>query len=145
MFFNAEPPITGTNLLAIVCRRIPAFSSSGVTGFPRDDGLGDVIIEIGNLLDQIVVRLVNNLDILLRHIGDFIRRSELIVVGINDRFLVDNVELAAQLIFLAQRQQNRPRVRAEFLWMLSTDISKSAPTRSILLMNARHGTLYFVA
>ena len=29
--------------------------------------------------------------------------------------------------------------------MLSTDISKSAPTRSILLMNARRGTLYFVA
>jgi hypothetical protein len=33
MFFSAEPPITGTNLLEIVCRRIPAFNSSGVTGF----------------------------------------------------------------------------------------------------------------
>jgi hypothetical protein len=29
--------------------------------------------------------------------------------------------------------------------MLSTDISKSAPTRSILLMNASRGTLYLVA
>jgi len=79
-----------------------------------DDGLGDVIVEIGNLLDQIVVSLLNNLDILLRHIGDFIRRSKLIVFRINDRLLIDDIELAAQLIFLAQRQQNRPRVRAEF-------------------------------
>ena len=57
--------------------------------------LGDFIVEIGNLLDQIVVRLLDRVHVLLRHIGHFIGRSKLIVVGINDRLLVNDVELAA--------------------------------------------------
>src|SRR5207247_6104681 len=78
-------------------------------------GLGDAVIDVGNMFDQIVISFINKIDILLWHISDFISRSKLIILGINDRLLINNVELAAQLMFAAQRQQNRPRVRAEFL------------------------------
>jgi hypothetical protein len=39
----------------------------------------------------------------------------LIVVRINDRFLINNVDLAFEVIFFAKRKQNRPGFRSEFL------------------------------
>ena len=36
-----------------------------------------------------------------------------IVVGVDDRLLVDDIELALELVFLAQRNQDRPGIRAE--------------------------------
>ena len=58
--------MTGTNLFAIVCRRMPAFNISGVTGFSSRNDFGDFVVDVGNLLDQIVVGLVDQLDMFLR-------------------------------------------------------------------------------
>ena len=62
-----------------------------------------------------MISLVDKIDVFLWNVGKFIRRSELITVGINDRFLINDVDLAFELIFFAKRKQNRPRVGAEFL------------------------------
>ena len=67
------------------------------------------------MFDQIVVRLFHKIDILLGDIGQFIRRPKLIAVRINDRPLINDVDLAFELIFLAERKQNRPGVRAQLL------------------------------
>ncbi len=50
-----------------------------------------------------------------RNIGDLVGGAELIVVRIDDRLLVDDVDLALEMIFLAERNQNRPGVGAELL------------------------------
>ena len=80
-----------------------------------DDDLGHLVVDVRNLLDEIVISLVYNIDIFLGDIGDFIGRSKLVAVRINDRFLVNDVELAFELVFPAKREQYRPGIRAEFL------------------------------
>ena len=80
-----------------------------------DNGLSNLVIDVGNLLDQIVVSLLNKIDIFLRQIGDLVRRSQLIAIRIDNRLPINDVELTFELIFFAERQQDRPRVRAKFL------------------------------
>ena len=55
--------MTGTNLFAIVWRRMPAFNISGVTGFSSRTTSRDFVVDVGNLLDQIVVGLVDSIDL----------------------------------------------------------------------------------
>src|SRR5207248_7504111 len=79
-----------------------------------DYDLGHLVVDVRDLLDEIVISLVYNVDIFLGNIGNFIRRSKLVALRINDRFLVNDVELTPKLIFSAERQQDRPGIRAEF-------------------------------
>ena len=65
MFFKAEPPITGTNLFAIVWRRMPAFNNLRRNRFLFENDLGDFVVDVRNLLDQIVIGLVYSLDMFL--------------------------------------------------------------------------------
>ncbi len=67
------------------------------------------------MFDKVGVSFIDQIDILFWHICKFIRRSELITVGIKDRFLINDIDLAFELIFFAKRKQNRPRVGTEFL------------------------------
>ena len=67
------------------------------------------------MFDEIGVGFIDKIDILLWNIGKFIGGPELIAVRINDRFLINDVDLAFELIFFAERKQNRPGVCAEFL------------------------------
>ena len=59
LFLKAEPPTTGTNLFAIVCRRMPAFSISGVIGFSSRNRFRDFVVDVGNRVDQVVVGFVD--------------------------------------------------------------------------------------
>ena len=105
----------------------------------------DFVVEIGNLFDQIVIGLVDEIDIFLRHIGHLIRRAKLVAVRINNCLLINNVELAFELIFLAERQQNRPCIRAELV-VNAVDRHLEVSADAIHLINKRdRGTLYFVA
>jgi len=58
-----------------------------------DYDLGDFVVNVRNLLDEIVISLVYNIDIFLGDISNFIGRSKLVALRINDRFLVNDVEL----------------------------------------------------
>src|SRR6266436_9637369 len=50
----------------------------------------------------------------LGNVRDLVCRSKLVAVGIDDRLLINNVELAPELIFSAQRQEDWPRIRTKF-------------------------------
>ena len=60
LFLKAEPPTTGTNLLAIVWRRMPAFSICWRDRLLLEERLADFVVEIADRLDQIVVGLVDH-------------------------------------------------------------------------------------
>ena len=53
------------------------------------------------MFDEIVVGFLHGCDLVLRQIGDFVGRPELVILRINDRLLIDHIELTAQLIFPA--------------------------------------------
>src|SRR5205814_8104693 len=42
-------------------------------------------------------------------------RSKLVAIAVNHRLLINNVQLALELIFSAERQEDWPRIRAELL------------------------------
>ncbi len=64
----------------------------------------DFLIEFAHLLDQILVRLFGNSFVLRRDIHDLVGRSDMIAVGVNDRFLIQDVDLSLEIIFFAQRK-----------------------------------------
>src|SRR5436189_238922 len=61
LFLKADPPTTGTNLFAIVCRRIPAFPPQflpiGVDGHDEARAAAIHFINEGNPRDVVFVRL----------------------------------------------------------------------------------------
>src|SRR5208283_3556434 len=74
----------------------------------------DFFVEIGYLLDQVVIGLVDHRLMLVRDGSHLIGGPERIAVGINDRFFVDDIELTPDVILLAQWNEDWPGVSSEF-------------------------------
>ena len=62
-----------------------------------------------------MVCLVHHLFVLGWNVGHLVNGAKVTAVGINDRFLVNDVQLALEIIFLAEGNQNRPGIRRELL------------------------------
>ena len=98
--------------------RLP--TNSGLQHFRRDfgsssDGFRNFVVDVGNLFDEIGISLVDRGFILLRKLAHFVGRPDRVVVEIENRLLVHDVELALEVILFAQRNQNRPGIRGQFL------------------------------
>ncbi len=61
---------------------------------------------------------------LLGNVDDLVGRADLVVVGVLDRLLVDDVELAVELVFRAPGDKHRPGVGAELLAHLVDGVVK---------------------
>jgi hypothetical protein len=72
----------------------------------------DFVIQVGYLFDEVVRGLVDHLPMVIRDRSHLVYGSERIAVGIDDRLLIYDVELALEVVFLAQRNQDRPGIRA---------------------------------
>ena len=73
----------------------------------------DFVVEIGDRGDQIIVSLVDDRLVLIGNVRDFVNRSLIVAVGINDGLLINYVELAFKIIFFPEREENRPGICAE--------------------------------
>ena len=63
---------------------------------------------------QCCVSLFDECLVLFRNLAHFVDGTHRVVVEIEHRFAVYDIELAFEIIFLAERNQNRPRICAEF-------------------------------
>ena len=75
----------------------------------------DFFIKIAHLLDKVLVRLLCKRPLVGWDLDDLVGGTELIIVRINDGFLIEHIDLAPEVIFLAQRDQDRPRIGAKLL------------------------------
>ena len=72
------------------------------------------LIKITHLGNEVGISLLRRLFELGRDLLDFIRRAHNVVVQINDGLVIDDVDLAFEVILFAQRNQHWPRVGSEF-------------------------------
>ena len=115
LFLKAEPPTTGTNWLVTVRRRMPALSCAEVGVFssrnmlPISSSLSATasISSLQGLLGH-VLQLGGNVD-------ELVGRADLVVVGITDGLLVDDVDLAVELVFRAPGHDDGPGIGAELV------------------------------
>ncbi len=112
LFLKAEPSRTGVTEMSSVAARSARFSISGVTlRLVLEVGLHQLVVVVGDRVDQLVVVLLGLLDQLGRDLADLEALPE--VVGVLDRIHLDQVDDAAELVLAADRQLHRHRARAE--------------------------------
>ena len=80
-------------------------------GLVLEVGLHQLLVVVGDRVDQLVVVLVRLLEELGRDLADLHVRPEVVAVG--DRAHLDEVDDAAEVLLLADRQLHRHRVGAE--------------------------------
>ena len=162
LFLNAEPASTGTSFSAIVERRIEARNSSAVNFFAVQIFFDERVVMLGNVFHRLfamlfVIVLVRErktfsaaamsgrvaMKAAIPQLGDFKHfkfRAQRFLKP-DDRFFFQEIDDADEKIFLADGALNRHRdERPGAARMVLTACSKSAPVRSILLMNAMRGT-----
>ena len=94
---------------------MPALSCSLVIGFSSRKEHPDFVVEIGDGGDEV---LVSGLGGVLQLGGDFldvVGRAHRVVIDVDNGLLVDHVDLALEIIFLPDGNEDRPGVRAELL------------------------------
>ena len=74
----------------------------------------DFLIEVGHLRDEVVVSFLGQLFVVVRYVRHFVGRTHHVVVGVEDGLLIDHVDLAAEIILPAERDENGPDVGPEF-------------------------------
>jgi hypothetical protein len=68
-------------------------------GFFFEDCFGHFVVEVGNRLDQVRVGFLDFRLVLLGNVAHFVDRAHRVVVEIEHRLAVHNVELALEIIF----------------------------------------------
>ena len=112
MFLKAEPSSTGVIASASVPARSARRIISGVDrALVLEVGLHQLVVVLGDGVDQRVVRLVRSLGELGGDLADRERLAEVVLV--DDRLHLDEVDDAAVRVLLADRELDRDRVRAE--------------------------------
>jgi hypothetical protein len=81
----------------------------------------------------------------VRNFFDRVGRAHGVVVVVDNGLLVDDIDLAFEVILFAKRDRVGQALAPSFWRMEFTALSKSAPVRSILLTKAMRGTPYLVA
>ena len=132
LFLKLEPHSTGVILISSVALRIAAFRRSTGDLLLLEDHLEQLVVVLGDLLEQVLARGRGRVDELGRDLDDVLLLAELVLV--DDRLVLDQVDDAAEVRLGADRQLDRDRVRARRSIIVCTPRSKSAPIRSILLM-----------
>ena len=112
LFLNAEPSSTGVILFSSVPLRSARRIISGVTdSSSMQVRLGQLVVELGDRVDQLVVVLLRLLRELGGNLAGLHLRAE--VVGPGDRAHLDEVDDAAVVLLLADGQLDRHGLRAE--------------------------------
>ena len=112
LFLKAEPASTGVTVMSSVAARSARFSISGVTASSSSEvGLEQLVVVVGDRVDQLVVVLLRLLEQLLRDLDDVHLRAEVVLP--DGRAHLDEVDHAAEVLLLAHRQLHRHRAGAE--------------------------------
>jgi len=76
---------------------------------------GNFLIEVRNGANQVVIRVIDNILMIGRDLLDIIGGPHDVVIPVNDRLAIDDIELPKEMILRSQRNEHRPRVRMELL------------------------------
>ena len=113
---------------------------SGVDGaLVLEVRLHELVVELGDQVDEDVVACLGSLCELGGDVLDGELGSE--CVRVDDRLHLDEVDDAREVLLGPDRKVDRHGTGAEAVAHRLHGASKSAPVRSILLMNAMRGTL----
>ena len=75
----------------------------------------DLVIEVAHLLDEVLIGLSCQLLVVGRNVVDRVGGTDLVVIRVDDGLLVDDVDLALEVVFRADRNEDRPGIGAELL------------------------------
>ena len=81
--------------------------------FLLEEHHADFLVEIGHLGDEIFIGFLGQLLVVVGNFRDLVGRTHHVVVRVKDGLLVNDVDLAAQIVLFAQRNEDRPDIRAE--------------------------------
>ena len=111
LFLKDEPHSTGVSLISSVALRIAATSALGRDLGLLEDQLDELVVVVGDLVEQVLARGGRGVGVLGRDLGDLDVLAELVLV--DDRLHVDQVDDPEEVGLGADRQLDRHGVRAE--------------------------------
>ncbi len=82
--------------------------------FLKEHG-ADLLVLVSDGFDQVLERLGGEFLLVVGDVGELVGGAELVVVQIEDGLLVDNVDLALELVFGAEGDEDGPGVGAELV------------------------------
>jgi hypothetical protein len=144
LFLKAVPQSIGWISVAIVRVRMPSLISSSVRSPVFEVLVHQLFARLGRGFDHVLAPLLR----VGQHVGRDVAVVELHALrGLvpDDRLHLDQVDHAGEAVLGTDRDHDRHRVRLQANLHLVETLKKFAPVRSILLTNARRGTLYLLA